>query len=566
LPTAAIVVIALLLCAAGLLTHAGWRRRKLLARLREQWGAVLPARSMDDDRVSEAWQEFCGGDQDGNGIDHRTWTDLDLDGVHATIDRTQTALGRQILYWRMRSGIAWIDSPALEALTARFTHDAGLRETVGVQLATAGRSLGFGLWVIVRPELIRVRWWYWSFPLLAFAMLASVAIVPFEPRAVLAVVALLVVNMAVRMATAWQIPGLLAPMRQMGPLIHAAERLSRTVSAGYEGPTPMLEEVKRLRPLRRIAQWVSQDALVSGEVLAAGWEYLNLLFVLDANALLLSARYLRQLGPVLGRVAQWVGDVDVALSVASLRAEPRAWSIPSWSKVTRTRVLGMWHPLVPSPVPNDVDLCAGMGTVITGANMSGKSTYLRTVGIAAVLARALNTCPAASWEGRSFRIRSLIGRNDDLATGRSYYQVEVDGVVGLLNDAREDLSTLFLLDEILRGTNTIERLAAGEAVLRALLADHGGASPHVVIVATHDGELVSMLEGLYAPFHFRETIGPDGLSFDYRRRVGPASTRTAIALLDSTGAPTEVVEAARARAEQLDAAPSRIVRHGGGAD
>jgi DNA mismatch repair ATPase MutS len=192
--------------------------------------------------------------------------------------------------------------------------------------------------------------------------------------------------------------------------------------------------------------------------------------------------------------------------------------------------------------------------VITGANMSGKSTYLRTVGIAAVLARAFNTCPAASWEGRSFRVRSLIGRNDDLSTGKSYYQVEADGVVGLLKDAAEDLPTLFLLDELLRGTNTIERLAAGEAVLRALLACHGGSSPHAVIVATHDGELVSMLSDLYVPFHFRETIGPEGLTFDFRRREGPASTRTAIALLAATGAPNEVVEAARARAEQLDAA------------
>ena len=504
----------------------------------------------------------CAGRRDGDGIDPRTWTDLDLDGVLATIDRTQTALGRQMLYCRLRSGTAWTDSPDLEALTARFGHDAGLRETAGVQLAMAGRSLGFGLWVITRPELIRVRWWYWCFPFLALAMLASFVTVPFAPRALVAVFLLLAINMAVRMATAWQIPGLLAPMRQMGPLIHVAERLSHTVSTSDGGSAPIVAEVKHLRALRRIAKWVSRDPLASGDLLAGAWEYLNLLFILDANALLFSARHLKHLGPVLGRVAMWVGDVDVALSVASLRAEPRAWCVPHWTDLTQTRVVGMWHPLVTSPVANDMDLCAGMGTVITGANMSGKSTYLRTVGNAAVLARVLNTCPAASWEGRSFRVRSLIGRSDDLAAGKSYYQVEADGVVELLRDAEADPPTLFLLDELLRGTNTIERLAAGEAVLQALLGGHASRSPHVVMVATHDGELVSMLEGRYAPFHFRETIGPEGLIFDYRRRAGPASTRTAIALLESTGAPKAVVEAARARAEQLDAASSRAAGHG----
>ncbi|HET7043022.1 MAG TPA: hypothetical protein VFI13_13475 [Gemmatimonadales bacterium] len=518
-----------------------------------------------DDRDAEAWEELCGDGRDGAGIDRRTRTDLDLDGVLAAIDRTQTGLGRQILYWRMRSGIAWTDTPALEALTTRLAHDTALREAVGVQLATGGRSLGHGFWVIARPSLIRVRWWYWSFPLLAVAMLTSVAAVPFVPRALLAVVALVVVNLVVRMATAWQIPGLLAPMRQMGPVIRAAERLSSTLGAADEGPAAILADVQRLRPLRRIARWVSRDPLASGEVLAAAWEYLNIMFVLDANALLLSARYLRQLGPVLTRVARWVGEVDVALSVASLRAEPRDWTIPDRSEGPRTRVRGLWHPLVASPVPNDAEMCPGAGAVITGANMSGKSTYLRTVGIAAVLARALGTCPAISWEGRAFRVRSLMGGNDDLAAGKSYYQVEADGVVGLLKEAREGDPTLFLLDELLRGTNTIERLAAGEAVLRALLADHGGATPHAVIVATHDGELVSMLEGLYSPFHFCETIGPGGLSFDYRRRVGPASSRTAIALLESTGAPKEVVEMARARAEQLDAAASRSPARGDGA-
>ncbi len=79
-----------------------------------------------------------------------------------------------------------------------------------------------------------------------------------------------------------------------------------------------------------------------------------------------------------------------------------------------------------------------------------------------------------------------------------------------------------------------------------------GLAPHVVMVATHDGELVAMLGDSYAPFHFRETVAEDGLRFDYLRREGPASTRTAIALLEATGAPSEVIAAARARADELD--------------
>lgn len=539
-------------------------REKLLARVRAGWGRVGPIGTLDDDRVTEAWRELRDATPDGDEIDERTWADLDLDRVLATLDRTHTGLGRQRLYWRLRSGAPWHSTSALEPLTESFGSHAALREAVGSQLRGAGSHLGYGLWILTRPELIVVRWWYWAFPLLAIAMLGSLIAIAFFPKIVLLTLALVVLNLIVRMATAWQIPGLLAPMRQIGPMIGSAERLLTIEALRDLGKGRIATDVADLRPLKRISRWVSRDAMASGEILTAIWEYFNILFILDANALFFGAQHLRRLGPVLARVASWIGDVDVALTVASLRAEPRDWCVPV-ARSGATTVTGMWHPLIAEPVTNDVTLVPGHGAIITGANMSGKSTYLRTIGIAAVLSRALNSCPAQSYHGEWFRVRSLIGRNDDLAAGKSYYQVEADGVVTMLRDATAAQPTLFLLDELLRGTNTIERLAAGEAVLRALLAGGPHGSPHVVIVATHDGELVSMLADCYAPFHFRETIGPGGLSFDYQRHEGPASTRTAIALLEATGAPAAVVAAARARAEALDGGTVPAQRQEGGA-
>lgn len=107
-------------------------------------------------------------------------------------------------------------------------------------------------------------------------------------------------------------------------------------------------------------------------------------------------------------------------------------------------------------------------------------------------------------------------------------------------------------DEILRGTNTTERLATGEAILRSLLHGDSNSRNHVVAVATHDGELVTFLSDLYVPWHFRETVGPEGLSFDFSRRPGPATTRTAIALLEASGAPKGLIQTARKRAREID--------------
>lgn len=144
----------------------------------------------------------------------------------------------------------------------------------------------------------------------------------------------------------------------------------------------------------------------------------------------------------------------------------------------------------------------------------------------------------------------------DSATGKSYYLVEVESVLALVHAARTSVPQLLLFDELFRGTNAVERIAAGEAVLRALLAPHldGQPTPHVVLAATHDQELVDLLQGLYAACHFTDTIDGAGLAFDYKLQSGPSTTRNAIALLAQRGAPPELVAQALARAGSLDRA------------
>src|SRR5581483_4413913 len=95
---------------------------------------------------------------------------------------------------------------------------------------------------------------------------------------------------------------------------------------------------------------------------------------------------------------------------------------------------------------------------------------------------------------------------------------------------------LFLLDELFRGTNTTERVAAGAAVLKRL-----DAGDDIVVIATHDLELLALLGRAYEPFHFRERIEANTLDFDYRIRPGLSSTRNAIALLEFMGYPEDLV-------------------------
>jgi DNA mismatch repair ATPase MutS len=246
------------------------------------------------------------------------------------------------------------------------------------------------------------------------------------------------------------------------------------------------------------------------------------------------------------------GEVDAAVAVASFRAGTPGWTPPRLcDAASPVRLIDVRHPLVADAVPNSIQLKPPHGVLITGSNMSGKSTWLRTIGVSAVLAQTINTCLATAYEAPIFRVRSCIGRQDDLVAEKSYYLVEVEALLSMVQASRDAAPHLFLLDELFRGTNAVERIAAGESVLRELIG-LGNHLPHVAIAATHDGELVDLLRGCYAVYHFGDAIGPNGLTFDYHLTPGPATTRNAITLLQLQGAPEALVNRALARAAALD--------------
>jgi len=122
-------------------------------------------------------------------------------------------------------------------------------------------------------------------------------------------------------------------------------------------------------------------------------------------------------------------------------------------------------------------------------------------------------------------------------------------VLALVRASERSDPHLFIFDELFRGTNAVERIAAAEAVLDTLVTT---GRPHIVLAATHDGELVDLLEHKYVVFHLGDAVGPDGLVFDYRLTAGPATSRNAITLLRLNGAPESLVSRAMARAAALD--------------
>jgi hypothetical protein len=494
----------------------------------------------------------------GHGsLDDRTWNDLELDAVFAVVDRTESTVGQQLLYHRLRSAPVAADREAFEALAVRMASDKAVRERAQVALSHLQDPWGYDLWWLVQPGSLESRPWHILFPAITFSTVAMLMSAAMWPRLLLVVPIVTVLNLLLRITTGQRVGAVVGSFRQVAPLVNAAATLA-TIDDQASRPItgPLQTDVPALRRLRGYARWVSRDrtAAAAGSLGATLLEYLNLLFLLDLTVLYFAAREIRKRGAALLLVIAAVGDVDAAISIASFRAGMPHWTRPRFHPPGSPTVLtDLRNPLLTTAVPNSITLGPPHGILVTGSNMSGKTTFIRTLGVNAVLAQTINTCLATAYDAPAVHVRSCIGRADDLLHGKSYYQVEVEAVMALVQASRSAEPHLFLFDELFRGTNAVERIAAAEAVLCELTANQA----HVIVTATHDGELVDLLRHSYVSYHFSDSLGPTGLVFEYRLQPGPATTRNAITLLKLHGAPDGLVSRALARAAELDRERSR---------
>jgi hypothetical protein len=275
---------------------------------------------------------------------------------------------------------------------------------------------------------------------------------------------------------------------------------------------------------------------------------LQSLLLWDFHALLLLEKWQRDAGP---QARQWLaalGRFEALAALATLKFEQPEWCFPKVDPAAdRLAAEALGHPLIAEGkrVVNDVEVGpAGTFLLVTGSNMSGKSTLLRSIGVNAVLAQAGGPVCAAVLRMPPVTLATSILVEDSLADGVSFFMAElqrIQKVVAAADRAHgEGRVLLYLLDEVLRGTNSFERQVAVRRVVLHLLR-HGA----IGAVSTHDLQLAEVpeLQGPVVPVHFRETVHPGGdppMTFDYRMRPGVATTVNALKLMELVGLPAEL--------------------------
>jgi len=314
---------------------------------------------------------------------------------------------------------------------------------------------------------------------------------------------------------------------------------------------PIMEGLKK--PYTTFKKIVAKSPTVSsgmGDDMASGlWEYFSILFLYDVRHYNRFMKLIARHRQEVNTVYQTIGEVDLALSVLSFRLSLPVFSTPTFCEENVLDFEGIFHPLILNSVTNTHRIESN--SLITGSNASGKSTFIKTLAVNGILAQTIFTCTAKRFEARRSLVVTSMAVRDNLLGGESYFIVEIKSLKRILDLVEKHPCTCYI-DEILRGTNTIERISASASVL-----EHLGKRDCLCIAASHDIELTRMLS--YTNYHFREHVTDDGIGFDYKLKQGPSTTRNAIKLLELMKFDRAIVENAnRLASEQQE--DSRIYK------
>jgi hypothetical protein len=473
-------------------------------------------------------------------IDDKTWNDLSGDELFFRIDRCATSPGRSVLYARMRSPSldpAVIESrrrgheersaapeslrPLNKALKALGTSKACMHEYLESLAPSTADRLEF-----LYPAIAVANVFCFLSPLLIGIQAGGLLIAT-------AVIASLVIYSKFKKKSLRDSESIY----YVAKLIAASKRIANAKTGLFAPERARLGELaKRLKPLRERCAFFLKPAGPAMDFVDAALELFKMLFLLEAINYSYARSGCLKERPALLEAFDLVGGIDASLSVSGYLDAERRHTEAEISAEPGVSASGMIHPLLAHPVPNSISI-GQRGAIITGTNMSGKSTFLRALGLNLVIADLSGYALASAFSFSPLCPISAINDVDDVLRGKSKYLGEAERLLQFIRLREEGNKHLFLIDEILSGTNSVERTIAATEILRYLAAR--GA---LTVAATHDLSIATELDGVYDNYHFDDEVTESGLVFDYRIKPGVVTKRNALKLLAFLGYPKEIVD------------------------
>ena len=520
-------------------------RRRYRQMIQKRWGKDPSSYySPNEEYLTEATYYLLSMMKRKDNVNSATWHDLDMFDVFKKINLTYSKYGEDMLYTSLKS--VELDSPHHYIVVEEWQDYLGknndVREELQYQLNQLGKKVNTnGIYRYFSDELMPPT--ILSSPFIKIAAclpIISLFLMILTPKIGLGIfIVSIFFNVVFYLIYKAKLEMELTMLSYFVQTISVSVKVSK-LSFIEDRIRPLIN------PLKSVLKYGFFFRIKSGSEVEVLIESISAMFLLPFVSFQLVDKKFRQHQDELQELCLLLGKLDANCGVLNFRQMNEGdWCKPDFSNETAIEVKSLIHPLIQQPVANSFD--CHKTVLITGSNASGKSTFIKSLGISCILSQTLNMALADEFKLRPGLVMSSMGVSDSISEGDSYFMSEIKSLKEMIDSVATGCFSYCFIDEILRGTNTIERIGASANTIKWL-----SQNDCLLFVATHDVELPHILSKHCEMIYFSETVRDDQFSFDYKLKRGINTQRNAIKLLDIVGFPEEITQNATHDIKQFE--------------
>lgn len=509
-------------------------RRKQIAKINTLWDNKLKLESFirPNSRFDAQYHAYRDHYNEQSFIDDKTWSDLNMDTLFHKINFNFTAIGEMRLYATLR-GMFKVNQTSLINM---FKENKVFRLNVSYILSKIGKNVYPLFPDQMLPTKRNILLMFC--PLLPFIGFAFIFLIP--SKGILICLTFMILNAILSFKLKKSYDQDLKSIFYTANVIKQSQALSKIES------TPAISvdftHFKASRRFSGLLVRVESQDMASSIIM-----FIKLVFMIDYVLFhLIQRSYFKYQEEVMA-CYDYISILDNHYSIAMYQHTLTHYCYPKINhNINGLQMKSIIHPLLDeeNAIANTIDISNHI--LLTGSNASGKSTFMKAVALNLILAQSIQTATAHSFIYQPGYVMTSMANADDVLSGDSYFMSELKSIRRLFNTHQCNKIYCFI-DEIFKGTNTTERIAASESVLSYL----DNQKAYQVIAATHDVELSTLLENTYNNYHFNESIQENSIFFDYKIKPGKANTRNAIELLRITQFPIDIYQRAQQNIRNL---------------
>lgn len=525
--------------------------RRMQKKIKEQWGhfSEREYEQKEYDKIADYFKKISESIEDKSCIiDDITWNDLDMDTVFMAMNTTYSSAGEECLYKILR--ITRSEEKELkerDRLLEYFSSHKKEAEKLQEIYYSLGRTKNISITKFIDrlyelDEKSNIK----HYILDAFLGVSFITLFIEPVIGIMFSLFMIILNVFVYYSRKAEIESYFVCFKYLVYMQEAAKLIIKENCDGISSYTNRLRDIcKILSPIRKGA-FLLASAKMDGSISEIIMEYVRMITHVDLIKFNSMLKLTKKHSEDVEELFATLGNIEAMIAVASFRESLNFYTKPEFSEDKKSGIhfKDIYHPLIDEPVANSMseEKCV----LLTGSNASGKSTFLKTVAMNAIFAQTIYTCTAKEYKTSYYNIYTSMALRDNLQGQESYYIVEIKSLKRILDCIASGKKVMCFVDEVLRGTNTVERIAASTYILKNL-SDCGA----MCFAATHDIELTHILENVYANYHFQEEVRDDDVLFNYNLYEGRAVSRNAIKLLKVMGYESTIIKNAESAAQKF---------------